>query len=94
MTGFGQRAPEKYVIGIGNDNPTMYYKVVEYLQKSPYVKVYRECFVTQAIGVEVVNKEFKNYEEFVVYLKFEFDDLMLYKKDENIFTKECENEVK
>jgi len=93
MIGFGQRTGEKYVVGIGNDQ-LKFQSVLEYLQKSKYVKVNKYCYTTQAIGVEVVNKEFKNYEEFVVYLKFEFDDLMLYKKDESIFTKECEREIK
>lgn len=83
---------EKYIIGIGN-NPQIYLNILDFLQKSTYVEVYKSCQLTQAIAVKVLNKEFKSYDEFLTYLKFEFGDLMIYQKDENIFTKECDTEI-
>ena len=76
---------EKYVIGIISDNPNKYWLVLDYLENSKYVKVGNSCNFVQAIEVTVIDKEFKNYEEFYKYLKFEFDDLRAYRKDSTIF---------
>lgn len=88
-----EKKVEKYIIGIGNDEPSIYKSILEYLQNSSYVKVGRYCYLHQIIEVKVLNEEFKNYDEFLVYLKFEFDSLMIYRKDDSIFTKDCQDEI-
>lgn len=83
---------ERYVIGIGNDNPATYWEVLDFLHASPLVKVDRSCSLVQAISVVVVNNEFNDYKEFLLYLNFNFDELRVYRKDDSVFVKECIDE--
>ena len=83
---------EKYVIGIGNESSSVYWQVLDYLQNSTYVKVIASCQLHQVIAVKVLDEEFKSYDEFFKYLKFEFEDLVVWRKDFDIFTKDCKDE--
>lgn len=97
MSGFcqvDQDKSEKYIIGIIEEKPGQYLRTIDFLENSTYVRVYMYCVETQVIGVEVINNEFRNYDEFYKYLKFEYSDLRVYKKDETLFTKECLEEFK
>jgi hypothetical protein len=89
---YGQKEAETYVIGIGE--PAAYWEVLDFLKASPLVKVFKSCTLVQSIAVVVVNKEFKDYNEFLLYLNFNFDELRVYRKDMSIFVKECDDEPK
>ena len=87
-----QQKQEIYVIGIGNELASTYWDVLRFLENSPYLKVIASYQMHQIIAVKIADEEFKSYDEYYNYLKLEFDDLQIWRKDMSIFTKDCQDE--
>lgn len=85
---------ESFVIGIGNAGSDMYNNVLDYLQNDNAISVYAVCESHHIIGIKVTNSAYKSYDLVRDLLMNEYPDILLNRKDDAIFTKDCSDEIK
>ena len=84
---------ESYVIGIGNSEIEMYADILDYLQNKEAVEVYAVCESHHIIGFRVLNSVYKSYDIIRDQLQLDYPELILLRKNETIFTKDCSEEI-
>ena len=82
-----------YVIGIGNLDLSAYNDVLNYLENDVATQVYATCNMHRIIGFRVLNNGYKSYDVIRDHLLNTFNDLLLLRKDDAIFTKDCSDEI-
>lgn len=88
-----QEAKSNYIIGIGNEDISMFNDVLISLQSNSTLKVYAICETHRAIGITVQNSAYKSYDVLRDQLLNEFPDIIVLKKDDSIFNLDCKNEI-
>ena len=83
----------KYIIGIGNSEQNMFFDVLQYLQNSAIIKVDAICETHRVIKIKVLNSNYKSYEMISIQLLDEFPALLLFRKEDSIFTTDCKGEI-
>ena len=81
----------KMVIGISNKKQD-FYDVIKYIDGSGKVKVCAICDIHQVIEIKILQKELSDFEELEYFLQLRFEEIVVYKKDGNILTKDCKDE--
>ena len=85
---------ETYIIGIGNSDNSLYNDVLNYLQNASTIDVINSCQSHKVISFKVLNSEFKSYDVIRNHLKDLYDNLILLRKNEDIFSLDCKDEIK
>jgi len=87
-------ANNKFIIGIGNSDVNVYKNVLTYLEDDPSINVYAICDAHHIIGFKINNSNANNSYDFIRdNLLNQFEDLILNRKDDSIFKKDCRNEL-
>lgn len=86
-------AETKYIIGIGNEDISMFNDVLAKLRTNSTLRVYEVCETHRVIGVSVQNSAYKSYDVLRDQLLSEFPDILLFQKNDSIFNIECKNEI-
>ena len=88
-----QETESRYIIGIGNEEMSMFKDVLANLQNSSTLKVYAVCETHRIIGITVQNSAYKSYDVLRDQLLSEFPDILLFQKNDSIFNLDCKNEI-
>lgn len=71
----------------------MYFEVLGNLQNNTAIKVYAFCETHRIIGITVENNDYKSYDEVRNELVNEYPALLLFRKDNSIFSLDCKEET-
>jgi hypothetical protein len=85
---------KKFIIGVGNSGSDIYNNVLEFLQNDNAITIYAVCEGHHIIGFEAKKDIYKSYDEVRDLLISEYPEIVLNKKDDTIFTKDCSDEIK
>ncbi len=88
-----QETESKYIIGIGNEEISMFNDVLANLQNTPNLKVYAVCETHRVIGITVQNSAYKSYDVLRDELFNKFPTILLFQKDDTILNVDCKDEI-
>jgi hypothetical protein len=83
----------EYIIGIGNQDKNIFLSVFEDLKTDAAINIYAVCETNRIFGISVQNSEYKSYDEVRDNLINMYPDILLFRKNNTIFSKDCKDEI-
>jgi hypothetical protein len=83
----------QYILGIGNQEESMFLDVLTYLENNTSIRVYAVCEQHRVIGVKVMDNVYRSYDVINELLISQYPSLLLYRKNDTIFKLDCKDEI-